>query len=137
MNSNICRMTYGPKNPFSGSSSKVLKGFFDRFEKFSFSVILGRLKVEIDDFPIINSIGKTHGKPCFLASILTMRRPKITGNENFPNRSKNPFNTLLELPENGFLGPQVARERFGSCLSQYTPPSAAVSNNYLHMCIIE
>ena len=101
---NRSRSTCGPKNPFSGSSSKVLKGFFDRFEKFSFSVILGRLKVEIDDFPIINSIGKTHGKPCFLASILTLRRPKITKNENFQNRSKKSFNTLLELLENGFLG---------------------------------
>ena len=68
-------------------------------------MILGRLKVGKDDFPIIISIDKVHGKPWFLASILTLRRPKITKNENFQNRSKNPFSTLLELLENGFLGP--------------------------------
>ena len=89
------RTTYGPKNPFSDSSSKVIKEVFDRSKKFSFSVILGRAKVGRDDFPIIISIGKTHGKPWFLDSILTLRRPKIMENENFSNRLKNPFSTRV------------------------------------------
>ena len=41
------RTTYGPKNSFSGSSSKVLKGVFDRFEKIFFSVILKILRESI------------------------------------------------------------------------------------------
>ena len=53
--------TYGPINSFSGSSSKVPKEVFDRFEKFSFFVILGRLKVGEADFPIVISIGKYDG----------------------------------------------------------------------------
>ena len=68
-------------------------------------------------------------------SILTLRRPKITKNDFFSNRSKTSFNTLLELLENGFLGSQVVPEWFGRCLSSYTPPSAAVSNNYLHITV--
>ena len=102
---NRSRTTYGPKNPFSGSSSKVLKGFFDRFEKFSFSMILGRLKVKIES--------KNHGFPCVFpieiimgkSSLPTLARPKITENGNFLDRSKTSFITLLELTENGFLGP--------------------------------
>ena len=83
----------------------IIKEVFDRFEKFSFSVILGRPKVGIEsknhDFLCVFSIEFIMGK----SSIPTLRRPKITKNENFYNRSKTPFSTLLELPENEFLGP--------------------------------
>ena len=65
----------------------------------------GRPKVGIEsknhDFLGVFSIEFIMGK----SSIPTLRRPKITENEKFSNRSKNPFSTLLELPENGFLGP--------------------------------
>ena len=96
-------------------------------------MILGRLKVKIES--------KNHGFPCVFpieiimgkSSLPTLTRPKITENEKFLDRSKTSFNTLLELPENGFLGPQVVREWFGSWLSSYTHPSAHVSNNYLHI----
>ena len=74
----------------SHSSWVDILGIFDRLEKFSFFAKLGRLKVRGDDFSIVISIGKTHGKSWFLESILTLKRPNFAKNENFYNREKIP-----------------------------------------------
>ena len=49
-------MAFGPKNLDSYSSRAEINEAFDRFKKSSFSAKIGRLKVGIDDFPIVISM---------------------------------------------------------------------------------
>ena len=52
---------YGPKNLDSYRSWAEINVVFDRFENFSFSTKLGRLKVRGTDFPIVISMGNYKG----------------------------------------------------------------------------